>query len=95
LDILIRWESYKSSPHSSDYTFRTNKTITWRCGHDHIGIYFQKFISDAVIQAVCNDSAGSLIDENRQSFNHGKGDVIQGDIFDVAETFHWEFRPPS
>jgi len=42
----------------------------------------------SIVQAVRNDLAGRFIDENRQPFYDGKGNIIQSHFGDNAIAFH-------
>ena len=43
---------------------------------------------DTKVQAIRDDLAGRFIDENRQPFHNGKGDIIHSHFGDNAIAFH-------
>jgi len=57
-------------------------------GHDDLSIDPKIFVPDTVIEAVGDDLAGGLIDEDGQPFDDREGDVIQPHICHDPISFH-------
>lgn len=56
--------------------------------HDDVGVDPQGFVLGAEIEAVGNDLAGGVVDEDWQPLNDGEGAIIQADALDDAISLH-------
>jgi len=63
-------------------------------GHNDEGVHAQVLVFHAVIETICDDLAGALVNEHGQPFDNTEGHIIKTDILFDTIFFHSVF-PPS